>query len=148
MQLSACTVLVPNNGTPDKLQCKNWYAHALALTTCLVHKFSQNPSQSTSLLHSSNLSMMQYVDFLKSIAGNFPEHAPAALGAFHAFLWPSTQGPSGVSTPENYWATSTRYEYIFGILSSSPVDWHPFWVIWLKGGVWVPGHRNARNVHK
>ena len=41
-QLSACTVLIPNNAIPDELLGKNWFAHALALTTCLVHKSSQN----------------------------------------------------------------------------------------------------------
>jgi len=25
-------------------------------------------------------------------------------------------------------------KHIFEILSSIPVDWHPCWVIWLKGG--------------
>jgi len=27
------------------------------------------------------------------------------------------------------------FKYIIGILSSSPVDWHPFWANWVKGGV-------------
>ena len=55
-QLSACTVIMPNNAIPDKLrQGKNWFAHALALTTCLVHKSSQNLCQSIFLLQSCNL---------------------------------------------------------------------------------------------
>ena len=42
--------------------------------------------------------------------------------------------PGGVGefwggSPEFCWATFTKYLYIFGILSSSPVDWHPCWVI-------------------
>jgi len=41
-------------------------------------------------------------------------------------------------SPEFYWATFTKYKYIFGILSSSPVDWHPCRVIWLKGGSGCP----------
>ena len=40
---------------------------------------------------------------------------------------------------------AANYKYIFGILSSSPVDWHPCWVLYLKGGVLVPGHRVAWN---
>jgi hypothetical protein len=32
---------MPNNAIPDELQGKNWFAHALALTTFLVHKSSQ-----------------------------------------------------------------------------------------------------------
>ena len=38
--------------------------------------------------------------------------------------------------------------YISGFFSSRPFDWHPCRVIWLKGGVWVPGHKNARNALK
>jgi hypothetical protein len=33
-------------------------------------------------------------------------------------------------------------EYTFGF-QLDPFDLHPCWVIRLKGGVWVPGHRNA-----
>ena len=32
-QLSACTVLMPNNAVLDELHGKNWFVHALALTT-------------------------------------------------------------------------------------------------------------------
>jgi len=86
---------MPNNAIPDELQGKNWFAHALALTTCLVHKSSRNLCQSTFLLQSCNLCIMQCVNCnLESIAGNLPEHTPAAyLGTFHAFLWPGTQPP-------------------------------------------------------
>ena len=38
--LSACIILMPNNAIPDELFGKNWFAHALALTTSLVHKHS------------------------------------------------------------------------------------------------------------
>jgi len=41
-ELSACTVLMPNIAIPDELQGKNWFAHAFAPTTCLVHKSSHN----------------------------------------------------------------------------------------------------------
>ena len=27
-----------------------------------------------------------------------------------------------------------NFKYIIGILGSSPVDWHPFWANWVKGG--------------
>jgi len=27
-----------------------------------------------------------------------------------------------------------NFKYIVRILSSNPVDWHPFWVNWVKGG--------------
>jgi hypothetical protein len=33
---------MPNIAIPDELQGKNWFAHALALTTCSEHKSSQN----------------------------------------------------------------------------------------------------------
>jgi hypothetical protein len=33
---------MPNIAIPDELQGKNWFAHALPLTTCSVHKSSQN----------------------------------------------------------------------------------------------------------
>ena len=36
-------------------------------------------------------------------------------------------------SPEFFWATFTKYK-IFWSQSSSPVDWHPCWVVWLKGG--------------
>jgi len=39
--LAAYTVLMPSNLIPAELYAKNWYAHALALITCLVHKSSQ-----------------------------------------------------------------------------------------------------------
>ena len=28
-----------------------------------------------------------------------------------------------------------NFKYIVGILSSSPVDWHPFWANWSGGGL-------------
>ena len=42
---------------------------------------------------------------------------------------------------------SSKYKYIFGILSSSSVDGHHYWVIWFKWGGGL-GHRNAWNVPK
>jgi len=46
-QLSACTVLMPNNAIPDELQGKIWSVHAHTLTTCEVHKSNENLRQST-----------------------------------------------------------------------------------------------------
>jgi hypothetical protein len=39
-----------------------------------------------------------------------------------------------------------NFKYIIGILSSSPVDWHPFWANWVKGGgLWTcPNVRGTR----
>ena len=100
-QPSACTVIMPNIAISDELQGKNWFAHALALTTCLVHKSSQNLCQSTFLLQSCNLCIIQCVKCkFESTAGNLPEHTPAAhLGTFHAFLWPGTQTPPLIKSP-------------------------------------------------
>ena len=37
----------------------------------------------------------------------------------------------GHPPPKNYWATFTKFKYIVGNLSSSPIDWHPFWANWV-----------------
>ena len=85
--LSACTVL-PNNIISDELQGKHWYAHALALTTCLVHKSSQNCQhkssqnycQSICLLHSCNLCILQCMNCKYGInCCNLPEHTRGLL---------------------------------------------------------------------
>jgi hypothetical protein len=36
--------------------------------------------------------------------------------------------PPCAPPPKIYWATPTKFKYISGILSSSPVDWHPFFL--------------------
>ena len=52
----------------------------------------------------------------------------------------------GTPPPEFYWGIFFRnYNYIFRILSSSPVDGHPFWVNWVKGG--VCGHFQKSQAH-
>jgi len=38
-----------------------------------------------------------------------------------------------------------NFKYIIGILSSSPVDWDPFWANWVKGG--VCGHVQKSEAH-
>jgi len=38
-----------------------------------------------------------------------------------------------------------KFKYIIGILSSKPVDWHPFWAYWIKGG--VCGHVQKSEAH-
>ena len=38
-----------------------------------------------------------------------------------------------------------NFKYIIGILSSNPVDWHPLWAIWVKGG--VCGHVQKSEAH-
>jgi hypothetical protein len=68
---------MPNIAIPDELQGKNWFAHALALTSCSVQKSSQYLAKAlfTSITQS-----------LESIAVNLPEHTPAAyLGTFQRF---------------------------------------------------------------
>jgi len=38
-----------------------------------------------------------------------------------------------------------NFKYIIGILSSNPVDWHPFWANWVKRG--VCGHVKKSEAH-
>ena len=42
----------------------------------------------------------------------------------------------------------SKHSWELKIIAIRNTDWHPCWVIWLKGGVWVPGHRIAWNVPK
>jgi hypothetical protein len=63
---------------------------------CTDHLFSaQTWPKPLLFLHSCNLCIVQYVNCnLKLIAGNLPEHTPAAYSrAFQAILWPGTQNP-------------------------------------------------------
>jgi len=36
--------------------------------------------------------------------------------------------------PKHFWPLLRLFNYTVGILSSSPVDWHPFWANLVKGG--------------
>ena len=61
----------------------------------MVHKPSQTLCQSTFLLQLCICTCCNtWIASLESFAGSLPEHTPAAyVGAFHAYLWPSTQTP-------------------------------------------------------
>jgi len=43
-------------------------------------------------------------------------------------------GPESFGTPSKNSSLLRNLNYIIGILSSNPVDWHPFKAIWVKGG--------------
>jgi len=43
---------------------------------------------------------------------------------------------------------SQDMKIFLGSSAQARFDWRPCWAIWLKGGIWVPGHRNAWNAPK
>ena len=68
-------ILMSINLIREELWGKNWYAHTLALTTCLVHRSSQ---KTLCLLHYCKNMQYAWTASLESIAGNLPVHTPAA----------------------------------------------------------------------
>ena len=48
--------------------------------------------------------------------------------------------------PKHVWPLLQHFNYIVRILSSSSVDWHPFWANWVEdGGLWTcPKDRGTR----
>ena len=55
-------------------------------------------------------------------------------------------GGSRVTPLQSFTGSLLRnFKYIIGIISSSPVDWHPFGATWVKGG--VCGHVQKSDAH-
>jgi len=62
-------------------------------------------------------------------------HSEGSVGGW------SFRGPRKIGgIPRVFWSLTASNKYILRILSPSPVNWHPCWVIWIRGGVWEPGH--------
>ena len=54
------------------------------------------------------------------------------------YIWVQSEGGGSrdfwTPPPKITGSLLRNYKYIIGILSSSPVDWHPFRANWVKGG--------------
>jgi len=69
----------------------------------------------------------------------------ATLLYIYIYTWVQSEGggPGGVQSflvppPQKVTGSLLRNcNYIFGILSSNPVDWHPFRANWVGGGLWT-----------